>query len=59
MKTFYTQYKIGKAKYVLNFHDGIKKHADGSNFFDIAIFKNKKDLAVATNGLLNNGFINK
>lgn len=33
---------IGKAKFVVNFHDGVKTHKDGSDFFDIAIFKNKK-----------------
>jgi len=44
MKKFYIQHGIGKAKYLVNYHDGIKKHNDGSEFFDIAIFKNKKDL---------------
>jgi hypothetical protein len=43
-KNYYVQYKIGKAKYVVNFHDGVKKHDDGSDFYDIKIFKNKKDL---------------
>ena len=38
------QYNIGKAKYVLTWHDGIKKHDDGSDFYDIAIFHNKKKL---------------
>ena len=35
------QSNIGKAKYVVNYCTG-KKHADGSDFYDIAIFKNKK-----------------
>ena len=30
MKLYYIQYGIGKAKYVINFHNGIKKHKDGS-----------------------------
>lgn len=34
---------VGTAKYVVSFHDGIKKHNDGSDFFDIQIFKNKED----------------
>lgn len=34
---------VGKAKYVVNYHDGEKKHEDGSDFYDISIFKNKKD----------------
>ena len=35
------QYNVGRAKYVVNYSDGTKHHADGSEFFDIAIFKNK------------------
>lgn len=42
MKRYYTQDNIGKAKYVVNYHDGAKTHKDGSDFFDIVIFKNKK-----------------
>jgi len=41
MKKFYVQYNIGKSKYVINFHNGISKHSDGSEFYDIEIFKNK------------------
>jgi hypothetical protein len=39
------RYNIGHAKYVVNYSDGTKKHKDGSEFFDIAIFKNKKKMA--------------
>lgn len=35
------QSNVGKAKYVVNYHTG-KKHADGSDFYDVAIFRNKK-----------------
>ena len=35
-------YNVGKAKYVINYHNGIKKHKDDSPFYDINIFKNKK-----------------
>lgn len=41
MKRYYLQSNIGKVKYVVNYHNGIKKHPDGSDFFDVAIFKNK------------------
>jgi hypothetical protein len=44
MKKYYTQNNIGKAKYTVSFHDGISKHKDGSEFFGIAIFKNKVKL---------------
>ncbi len=42
-KVYNTQNNIGKAKYVVNFHDGVKTHKDGSPFFDIATFGNKKE----------------
>jgi len=43
-KLYNIQQNIGKAKYVVNYHDGVKTHKDGSAFYDISIFKNKKDL---------------
>lgn len=41
-KTFNEMQNIGKAKYVVNYHNSIKTHNDGSPFFDIAIFSNKR-----------------
>jgi hypothetical protein len=45
VKTFNEMQGVGKAKYVVNYHDGVKVHRDGSPFFDIAIFSSlaKKD----------------
>jgi len=56
MLVFYVQNNIGHAKYCVNFHDGIKKHSDGSDFYDIRIFKNKKKLKVFTDSLVNSGY---
>ena len=47
---------VGKSKYVISYHDGKKKHKDGSDFFDIQIFKNKKDLAKFVNALHKGGY---
>lgn len=44
MKIFYSQDNIGNAKHTVSFHNGVKTHKDGSPFFDIAIFKNKKEM---------------
>lgn len=44
MKTGTILHNVGHAKYVVNYSDGTKKHADGSEFFDVAIFKNKKKM---------------
>ena len=38
------QENIGKCKYVVSFSDGIKRNKDGSEFFDIRIFKSKKKM---------------
>lgn len=42
MKLFYEMFNVGRSKYLVNFHDGAKTHKDGSPFYDIRIFKNKK-----------------
>lgn len=48
---------VGKCKYVVNYHDGIKKYNDGSNFYDIAIFRNKKKMNSFVSELLKDGYI--
>ena len=35
---------VGKAKYLVSYHDGQKTHNDGSPFFDISIFKNQRTM---------------
>ena len=56
MKTFYQQDNIGRVKYTINYHDGNKKHKDGSKFFDIKTFKNKKDLETFKKELIKKGY---
>jgi hypothetical protein len=50
---------VGCAKYLINFHDGEKTHKDGSPFFDIKIFRNKKKLKVFTDELSKQGYQEK
>ena len=57
MKMYNVMYNIGKSKYVVNYHDGLKKHWDGSPFFDISIFKNKIKLNKFIKELKEEGFI--
>jgi len=59
MKVYNQMQNIGKAKYVVNFHDGKKKHKDGSAFFDIAIFKNKVKLNEFIKELIEKGYVKK
>jgi hypothetical protein len=56
-KNFNIMTNIGKAKYVVNIHDGIKKHDDGSDFYDIKIFRNKKDLNAFRETLFKKGYV--
>ena len=42
MKRYNLMYNVGTSKYVVNFHDGVKTHNDGSPFFDVWTFTNKK-----------------
>lgn len=56
-KVFKVNPQIGKAKYSISYHDGVKKHKDGSDFFDIEIFKNKVDLEKAIKNYKSKGFI--
>ncbi len=43
-KKYNWQMNIGKSKYVVNYHDGVKTNKDGSPFYDIRIFKNRPDM---------------
>ena len=51
MKEYHVDYNIWKTKYLVSFHDWISKHKDGSLFFDVRLFTNKKDLNTFTKEL--------
>lgn len=57
MKRFKVDYNIGKVKYLVSYHDGVKKHNDGSDFFDIGCFSNKKKLNLFINDLIDKGYV--
>lgn len=59
MKQFYLQQNIGTVKYLLNYHNGERTHKDGSPFFDIKGFSNKKKLESFTKGLVAQGYTEK
>jgi hypothetical protein len=56
-KAFKVNPPIGKAKYSISSHDGHKKHNDGSDFWDIKIYKNKIDLEKGIKDYKSKGFI--
>jgi|14BtaG_2_1085337.scaffolds.fasta_scaffold09787_3 hypothetical protein len=55
-KRFYQQDRVGSAKYTISYHDGKQKHKDGSDFYGIQIFRNKKDLEKFRTELLKKGY---
>jgi len=50
---------IGTVKYLVNFHDGAKTHLDGSEFWDIRCFKNRKNRDLFVAELRKQNYINK
>jgi len=42
MKTYNEMFNVGTVKYLVNYCKGEQTHKDGSPFFDIKLFKNKK-----------------
>lgn len=55
-KTFNVMQNVGKCRYVVNFHDGLKTHKDGSPFFDVHIVSNKRALQRFVKGLKADGY---
>lgn len=53
---FSIQYGVGRVKYVVNYHDGKQTHRDGSSFFDIATFSNKRKMDAFVRGLKSQGY---
>ena len=56
-KAFRINPQIGKAKYSISSHNGSSTHKDGSDFWDIKIFKNKVDLEKGIKDYKSKGFI--
>ena len=56
MKTYNEMSNVGSSKYVVNFHDGEQTHKDGSPFFKIEIFSNKKKKNAFIKDLVKNGY---
>lgn len=56
MKQYRIAHNIGKARYVVSFHDGEKTHSDNSPFFDIQIFKRKSEMTAFIRTLIAKGY---
>jgi len=58
-KVYHFHFNVGKAKYIIDFHDGTKVHNDGSAFYDISIFSNKKKMDKFEKELIAKGYEHK
>ena len=58
-KNYYIMYNVGKAKYLLNYHNGVATHPDGSPFYDGEIFSSKKDLQKRVKTLQMQGYVER
>jgi hypothetical protein len=55
-KNYYLRLNVGKAGYVVSFHDGTKTHKDGSPFYDIKIFSTRLATTVFMAELRSKGY---
>lgn len=55
-KEYYLMDNIGSAKYTISTHDGKQTHKDGSKFFGIEIFSNKKKVKARVKELIADGY---
>ena len=49
--------QMGSSKYSVDFHDGKQTHRDGSPFWGIALFSNKRKLAAFVAELRRKGYV--
>lgn len=59
IRYYYEQQNIGRAKYVINHYDGVKKNRDGSQALDCAIFGSKLKRDLFTKELRAKGYAEK
>lgn len=59
MKTLNVMQNVGKAKYLINYHDGISTNRDGSPFYGVRICSSKKKLAIQLKGFKDQGYRNE
>ena len=58
-KKYYEMNNVGRARYTVSTYNGIDTHKDGSPFFGIAIFSNKKKKNKYVKELIKQGYTYK
>lgn len=57
MKKYNIMQNVGTCKYLVSYHDGVKRYEDGSNYYDIEIFKNKRKMNSFISKLKKEGYV--
>lgn len=55
-KIFKLMQNVGRAKYVISYHDGVSTHKDGSPFYRVSIYSNKRDANRFCSALESDGY---
>lgn len=56
-KAYRIGHNVGKARYTVSSHDGVKTHKDGSPFYDIEVFGSRKGRDAYVDSLHKQGYI--
>jgi hypothetical protein len=59
IKNYYTMDNVGSSKYSISDHDGVSTHKDGSPFYGMHLFKNKRKHNAKLKELKKAGYIER
>lgn len=57
MKIYNEKFNVGTTRYLVSYHDGVKKHRDGSDFYDVSLFGNRRAKDMFIKDLQRQGYI--
>lgn len=58
-KNYYEMTNVGTVKYLVNTHDGVSTHRDGSPFYGVATFSNKRKKDAFIRALVRDGYVHR
>lgn len=56
---YYEQSNIGTCRYTVSYHDGHSTHRDGSPFYGIKIFRNRRAVGLFIRDLARQGYVER
>jgi hypothetical protein len=58
-RNFYERFGIGATKYSVHTHDGVSTHQDGSPFYGMALFRNRRKKDQYVRELKRQGYVER